>query len=382
MSRSGRRANPRRARSVGDSGSRMADIDTSNIDSSPTLDRSLTTDTAASPSSKLTRREQVALMREQKLMEEQSNYTFRPTVPSRRGRDPTVEASNVNRFDRLYSEAKARKEKVKAPEDRPTFTPTITALGHSKKRSSTPEGVSKVLHSTSGSGNRRTGSTPEPAPTFKPTISRRGKSLDRNRDVSPSTRLFSQAEITKQKLAKKAEEKLKNETKDCTFSPQTNKGGRSQTPTKEDSVDVTTRMQRYMLLKEKKLEQLRQAQQAEADQVATFKPATYTSNRRSLSRERNGENGDVFHRLHSHSQRKLSTENQGKVDEECTFRPTLVATRAVSVSRVWYSRVEYSRVEYSTVLFGINPSNLELGRPHLLTAPLILLLFVFAAERG
>jgi hypothetical protein len=280
--------------------------------------------TDAGDTNKLTRREQVQRMREQKANEEKANLTFKPTVPQRRGRDSDVATSNVNRFDRLYGEAKARKERVKPTDNAPTFKPTITALGQAKKRSSTPEGLSKILYSTSGSGRKKEAS-PAPSPSFKPEISKRGKSLDRNREVSPSTRLYAQAEITKQKLAKKAEEKAKDETKDCTFTPQTN--AKTATPSKEDVADVTARMQRYMLLKEKKLEELRLAKAAEENQVATFKPATYTSNRRSLSRERSGEQGDVFNRLHNHT-RRLSDSN----DAECTFRPTLVAAQPVSVS--------------------------------------------------
>ena len=331
MSRRGTPRSPndkRRGRSLGDNGSQMAKIDLSQLEDSTcpesTVDTGRTTESGSEPGVKLTRREQVQRMREQRQREEQENLTFKPSVPSSRGRDPTV-----NRFDKLYGEAKSRKEKVIVPTDAPTFKPTITPLGQTKKRSQTPEGVSKILHSTRSA--RKETKVEDSVHTFRPQISKRGKSLDRNRDISPSTRLYAQAEITKQKLAKKVEEKAKADTKDCTFTPQTNASKTvSATPPNKEDADVTHRMQKYMLLKEKKLEQLRQAKALEESQVATFKPTTYTSNRRSLSRERSAEQGDVFHRLHSTaSTRRMSGEGGG--DSECTFRPTLVAAQPPSV---------------------------------------------------
>ena len=325
----------RRGRSLGSNGSQMANIDIWQMQmeepKSPvsTKDTGGTTESESDAGIKLTRREQVQRMREQRLREENEQLTFKPAVTQRRGRDTTVEGGKVNRFDRLYGEAKSRKEKVIAPEEVPSFKPTITSLGQTKKRSQTPEGVSKILHSArSTRKDTKSGDTEH---TFTPQISKRGKSLDRGRDVSPSSRLYAQAEITQLKLAKKAEEKAKADTKDCTFAPQTNANKKtSASSLNREDADVTRRMQKYILLKEKKLEQLRLMREAEASQVATFKPATYTSNRRSLSRERNAEQGDVFHRLHSiASTRRVSVE--GERDIECTFKPTLVSAPHTSV---------------------------------------------------
>jgi hypothetical protein len=286
----------------------------------------------ASPSKGMTRRDQVMKMRETRIREEETNLTFKPTIQSR-GRDTNTVSTNSSRFDKLYEEAKLRKEKAKQ-EEKPSFKPKITALGQAKQRSQTPEGTTEILYNSSGAGRKKMEESKSGKAdnfNFQPRISKRGKSLDRNRDVSPSTRLYTQAQISQMKLTKKQELKLQDEIKDCTFAPQTNARVKDapQNPT-ESSSDVTARMVKYQLLREKRIEELKRTKEAEDALVATFKPVSYTSNHktpRSASRERGG---DVFTRLHE-TPRKVSETAELEWEKEHTFRPTLVSLRAPSV---------------------------------------------------
>jgi Tfp pilus assembly protein FimT len=284
-------------------------------------------------SKNLTRRDQVMKMRETRIREEETNLTFKPSIQTR-GRDTNTVATNSSRFDKLYEEAKVRKEKAKR-EEKPSFKPKITALGQSKQRSQTPEGTVESLYHSSGAGKKKVEESKVEKSdgfNFQPRISKRGKSLDRNRDVSPSTRLYTQAQISQMKRSKKQEAKLQEEIKDCTFTPQTN-SARGKAPAQsssETSADVTARMEKYQLLREKRIEDLKRAREAEDALVATFKPASYTSNhkvQRSPSRER----GDVFTRLHE-TPRKVSETAEQEWEKEHTFQPTLVSLRAPSVS--------------------------------------------------
>jgi hypothetical protein len=285
-----------------------------------------------SPAKGMTRRDQVMKMRETRIREEETNLTFKPSIQSR-GRDTNTVPTNSSRFDKLYEEAKLRKEKAKR-EEKPSFKPKITALGQSKQRSQTPEGTTESLYHSSGAGRKKMDDSKSGKMddfNFQPKISKRGKSLDRNRDVSPSTRLYTQAQISQMKLTKKQEVRLQDEVKDCTFTPQTNARGKdtSQNPP-ESSSDVTARMEKYQLMREKRIEELKRAKEAEDALIATFKPTSYTSShkaQRSASRERGG---DVFTRLHE-TPRKVSETAELEWEKEHTFRPTLVSLRAPSV---------------------------------------------------
>jgi hypothetical protein len=287
--------------------------------------------TNSDQSKSLTRRDQVMKMRETRIREEETNLTFKPTIQTR-GRDTNTVPTNSSRFDKLYEEAKVRKEKAKR-EEKPSFKPKITALGQSKQRSQTPEGTAESLYNSSGAGKKKVEESKVDKSdgfNFQPRISKRGKSLDRNRDVSPSTRLYTQAQISQMKRSKKQEAKLQEEIKDCTFTPQTNNArSRVSAQPSETSADVTARMEKYQLLREKRIEDLKRAKEAEDALIATFKPTSYTSHhkvQRSPSRER----GDVFTRLHE-TPRKVSETAEQEWEKEHTFQPTLVSLRAPSV---------------------------------------------------
>lgn len=285
-----------------------------------------------SPSKGMTRRDQVMKMRESRIREEEINLTFKPSIQTR-GRDTNTVTTNSSRFDKLYEEAKLRKEKAKH-DDKPSFKPKITALGQSKQRSQTPEGTAESLYNSSGAGRRKVEESKTDKSenfNFQPKISKRGKSLDRNRDVSPSTRLYTQAQISQMKLTKKQEAKLKEEIKDCTFTPQTNTRTKAPSQTFDSSIDVTARMEKYQQLREKRIEELKKAKDAEDALITTFKPTSYTSShkpQRSSSKERGS---DVFTRLHE-TPRKVSEVAEQEWEKEHTFRPTLVSHRAPSVS--------------------------------------------------
>eukprot|EP00604_Paraphysomonas_vestita_P002501 CAMPEP_0174819444 /NCGR_PEP_ID=MMETSP1107-20130205/2670_1 /TAXON_ID=36770 /ORGANISM="Paraphysomonas vestita, Strain GFlagA" /LENGTH=426 /DNA_ID=CAMNT_0016032929 /DNA_START=609 /DNA_END=1889 /DNA_ORIENTATION=+ len=132
------------------------------------------------------------------------------------------------------------------------------------------------------------------------------------------------------KLTKKQEAKFQEEVKDCTFTPQTNSSRHKSTTSNpvEAIGDVTARMEKYQLLREKRIEELKRAKDAEDAQIATFKPVSYTvthKSQRSSSRER----GDVFTRLHE-TPKKVSESAEEDWEKEHTFRPTLVTQRAPS----------------------------------------------------
>lgn len=312
-----------------------APIDSTNGSSDSSKENGNNSPTKASntsPPKGMTRRDQVMKMRESRIREEETNLTFKPTIQTR-GRDTTTVTTNSNRFDKLYEEAKLRKEKTKK-EEKLSFKPKITALGQSKQRSQTPEGTIEELYKSSGAGRKKI-EVKEEVLNFQPRISKRGKSLDRNRDVSPSTRLYTQAQITQMKLTKKQEAKFQEEVKDCTFTPQTNSSRHKSTTSNpvEAIGDVTARMEKYQLLREKRIEELKRAKDAEDAQIATFKPVSYTvthKSQRSSSRER----GDVFTRLHE-TPKKVSESAEEDWEKEHTFRPTLVTQRAPSVKYLY-----------------------------------------------
>lgn len=179
-------------------------------------------------------------------------------------------------------------------------------------------------------------------------------------------RLYTQAQVTQMKITKLQEAKSQQETKGCTFTRQTNNTrakGPSPLPTGgESAADVTARMEKYQLMREKKIEELRLAKEALEAQEATFKPASYTSTRKS-QRSSSRERGDVFTRLHE-TTKKASSSAEQDWEKEHTFRPTLVTTRAPSV-RSYTSCLSNLIANRSFSLFTVSysPSQQKIATP-------------------
>lgn len=276
---------------------------------------------------RLTRREEILMIKEEKLRKEQNNLTFKPAIV-RRGRDETV-TKNVNSFDRLYNQAKEKKKTVK-PEF--SFKPEITDLAKSKQRSSTPDDKTSRLYNSNGAGRPRSAVPNDKQEkekcTFKPEISKRAQSLERRRDASPATRLREMGEISKKKIEKLKEVITSKESENCTFTPRTNSARRNST--EPEKLAVSERMQRYVEQRNKKLEtKKQQIIEAEAEST-TFQPISYTKYRPTRS-DRDAAKVDVFSRL-STVPTATSPVTEIASDKEYTFHPTLVAKSAATVT--------------------------------------------------
>lgn len=304
---------------------------------------------------KMSRREEVSRNREERQREKEGNLTFRPTLKKSASAIALAEeneASLESRFDRLYSEAKKRKDTELERNNVNTysFKPTITAKG--KKRSSTPEGTSKRLYEAPGAGKPRRSSSVDKSKerSFSPQITSRARSMERSAGgvTSPATRLYSEAQTRRESREALASKIIKETSKECTFSPKTN------SESKTNGVPVEKRMEKYLELREKRIQALKEKQLAQESQNATFKPNSFTKGRTpSAERVRKGDvpartrpavpRADkekdapptVFDRLTNatpQQSKKKVVVHVDKEEKELTFKPNLVTKRAASVS--------------------------------------------------
>ena len=297
---------------------------------------------------KISRREEVTRIREERLREREGHLTFQPTIKKSSSTISLEESQNGSRFDKLYDEAKKRKETERKDVNNYSFKPTITAKG--KKRSSTPEGTSKRLYDAPGAGKPRRSNSVDKSKerSFSPQITSRGRSIERGSGSlsSPATRLYSQAQTRKENREALASKITKEANKECTFTPKTN------SDTKAPSAPLEERMEKYFIAREKRMQDLKDKQKAEESQSATFKPTSFTKGR-SPSAERRGAQparsqrpvttrpvkddnapATVFDRLSSgaSSSKKKPVVHVDKEEKELTFKPNLVSKRSASVS--------------------------------------------------
>ena len=309
----------------------------------------------SSEEKKISRREEVSRKREKLQREREGNLTFQPTIKKSSSAISLDQANEVNepRFNKLYGDAKKRKETERKDVNNYSFKPTITTKG--KKRSSTPEGTSKRLFDAPGAGKPRRSSSVDKSKerSFSPQITSRGRSIERSGSLSsPSTRLYSQAHTQKESRQALASKISKETSKELTFAPKTN--NESNTTTQTPSVPMEERMEKYVIAREKRMADLKQKQQAQESQSATFKPTSFTKGRspsaerirpatervsppKPASRPVKDDNAPltVFDRLStgaSQKSKKKPVVHVDKEEKELTFKPNLVSKRAASVS--------------------------------------------------
>ena len=300
---------------------------------------------------KVNRREEVRRMREDRLREKEQNLTFKPTIKkSTSNMSLTSETPSAmeSRFDKLYSEAKKRKETAERRDQLYTFQPTTNTKG--KKRSSTPEGTSKRLYEAPGAGKPRRSSSVDKSKerSFSPQITSRGRSIERSGSLSsPATRLYSQAQTLKESREALAAKVSQEAAKECTFAPKTNSDVKK---SPSNGVPLAQRMEKYLAVREKRMADLKEKHQAQEAQTATFKPTSYTKGRSPSAERRrppttpgNGRAATpektsprtgttVFDRLaNATPKNKKPVVFEDKDEKELTFKPSLVSKRAPSV---------------------------------------------------
>ena len=252
-----------------------------------------------SPSkNRLSRREEIALKKLALLKSEEEQLRFAPTVkPAPRkkssGGDVTSpiqtspasvaeKNSQTDAFSRMYSEARKKQADAKTavtPSEY-SFKPTITSKGASRERSKSPVDLVNRQYNARGSG--RPPQAEAPKESFHPQISKRAKSLDRQQGISPNERLYSQAQIVKERHDKLRETHLQKEQKDCTFAPAFVGGGKSSianSPTKP----VSERMQKYIEDRNRKIEEAKKEKEAKERIEITLKPSIMNKTNTSTS---------------------------------------------------------------------------------------------------
>lgn len=304
--------------------------------------------TSLSEEKKISRREEVTRKIEERKLAKESHLTFRPTIKkSSSSISLSEEPTNESRFDKLYGEAKKRKD-AERRDVTYSFQPIITSKG--QKRSSTPEGTSRRLYDAPGAGKpRRSGSVDKSRErSFSPQITSRGRSVERPGTVSSSTtRLYDQAQTQKQNREALVSKISQESAKECTFAPKTNSDSKG-TGT---GVPLSERMDKYLAAREKRMADLKEKQQAQEKQATTFKPNSFTSGRSpsverrdSAGRQATKQSADaesvaptnsVFDRLSNATPQKSKKNGAyvGNEEKELTFKPKIVSKRCPSVSR-------------------------------------------------
>jgi hypothetical protein len=275
---------------------------------------------------KLTRREEIAMKREAKKKLEEENLSFAPNLVSRKslgvkakpttGETPDSQGNGEpqSAFSRLYSEARKKQEDAKKEGDTTkdktlTFTPTITPRAASRERSKSPADLVRRQYLASGAG-REIKEPEAPKDSFKPQISKRAKSLERNKEMSPNDRLYSQALIDKEKKERLREAVKREEDKNLTFAPMVGpKPPNAAAPTA--TKPLSERMQKYIEERNRKLEEARKEKEAKEIAEITLKPAIIKKDTKTT------ETKNVFDRL-------ARADKHPKVEEEHpTFQPQI-----------------------------------------------------------
>ena len=309
---------------------------------------SASTESLTSLDKKMTRREEVTRMLEERKREKEENLTFRPALKKSNSSNNVMDERSIDeRFEKLYNEAKKRQETRK--ELNYSFKPTINAK--SQRRSSTPDALTQRLYEAPGAGKPRRSASAEKSRqrSFSPQITSRARAIERGgTQSSPTSRLYKQAQAMKENKEALASKINRESSKECTFKPKTNKDVKSP----NGGVPLEQRMEKYVAMREKRLQDLKEKQLAQEAEKATFKPTSYTKSRpKSPSVERmevskttskpqrsrtptknESAVGTVFDRLTNATPRKSKeVVHVDKDEKELTFKPKLVSKRSASV---------------------------------------------------
>lgn len=277
---------------------------------------------------------EIQMRKEKQLQEEDAHYTYKPTLINKPRKE---EKSDVNRFDRLYSDALKRHLESKwkeSVEDKDlTFKPKISAKGSnsraaSRERGATSESIANRLYS------------PKPKTveaeefSFKPTITKRAKSIDRSQHRETPERLYLHSKVAKEKQEKLKQDFEQKAFEDCTFAPKTNPS--RSTPS---SKDLTERMDKYELYKARRLEEAIRVKNETDLMGVTFKPTIKVTKRFSTPTKTS-----VYERLTASVDRSVDGSALAEQQSNLTFKPQLVSKRAASPSPRGASGAEYKDV--------------------------------------
>jgi hypothetical protein len=295
-----------------------------------TMQKDKSKSNGSSPSLK----EEIALKREKKLLEEQANCTFAPALTApREGRDSTLKALTGSRFDHLYNDALKRKTKgqqakeseeiLEKKADENNFKPAISPKARSISRDRKPSDLVNSLYNASGAGRAIVKDSPKDANLFKPTIIKRANSTDRVSLVDTGSRLYESRLKHQANLEKDKEEAEKRNAKLCTFAPKIFKcRSASLTPLEGGkAIAVTDRLLQYGEKSKTRLEEEKKIREKKELAAATFQPTLVAKKTTNLTPKGASDDIDVYARLASPLEKKQEK-------EIATFQPTLVANQS------------------------------------------------------
>lgn len=316
-------------------------------------------------SNKPSLREEISARKEQKKLEEQAQFTYKPASFTQKSpfQRKEKQGQQENRFEKLYSDAVNRhiSEQIQKTEGELakqdphlTFKPRISSKAANLSRSSSRErlGMSRTSSRSSllddqsvGSSNggssvrsltRSRSATPTKSEfSFQPTITKRAHSVDRknsdrNMQIPRTERLYQNSFDQQEKLAQMRQSMEERAMTECTFAPAIKENPRS-LKRADSSLSITERLNRRGEEQKLRLEDAKQRVEEEMREQATFKPLIKETRR---SRERSQERGDVVSRLLTPSE--ASKNSQAALREsrvELTFQPKCVTKRSASVMR-------------------------------------------------
>lgn len=345
-------------------------------------------------------RMEILLKKEKKILEEESNYTFKPTVnrssnnssnKSKQINDHSnlIKNDNNSRFDQLYSDALKRHLEQQWKENTVdkdlTFKPKINrsranSTNNSRSASPLPNKTSNIeqsfiksssienrlqkqqYHST-GKIKSTSNNIEQQNLTFKPEITKRAQSIDRK--VS-ANRLFHTnhgitiqiysyyiltsisifllyiyififllyiniciyyhlGEIEKYKAEQRLQLAKEKEVENCTFKPKINQDKQIDNNT-HNQLNINQRMEKFQAIRDRKIQEAKYIKESEEQMENTFKPT--------LKSKPSKQPLAPFHERLSQSilEKQVSEQTKQEVFVELTFKPKLIAKRAISVS--------------------------------------------------
>jgi hypothetical protein len=267
-------------------------------------------------------REEIALKLKLKLDMEASQFTFQPTLSSRRGRTIDSKAAG-SRFNRLYDDAMKRKNegsKSKVEVDEYTFTPTLSTRNRGASRERNNSDFFDSMHKATGSGRLSTSEIPVDANLYKPKITKRASSLDRLSTLTAQNLRRMESDQRRQDaINKQKEEENRRIAETCTFTPKiySSRPGLRSKSVDSDRSTVSDRLQEYGERRRAWLEKEKESKARVEVADATFKPAV-NLNKKISSQLQSGV--DVYTRLSNPSEKSVDS-MMTEVESDLTFQP-------------------------------------------------------------
>lgn len=252
---------------------------------------------------KISRKEEVLRMLENKKKAEEDNFTFKPKlVDSKRFSKKDIGATK--RYEKLYEDAKKKIDLEKASK------PELKSPASRSVSKDTSDLVDRLYNSKVGKIT-----SPLEEPSFKPSITKRAISIERSRDFAE--KLHEDGAKLREKLVKQKEDFEQQYLASCTFHPKINENSKEISSQKSASEPFYERLRKYELEKLRKIEQARLAKEEQEKSMNTFHPVVQSAKK---STE------DVYDRL----SKSVTKEPPEKCPEE-TFTPNLISKQPRSV---------------------------------------------------